>query len=109
MGLYISACMLLTVFIIANGLQYTHDIAHRHANQHSRSSTGNADQKRAVTDECALCWFVSHQISPSPAFGSLLPQAAVQEHGSLLNQGGGFSCEEGSQCLLGNKDPPSGV
>lgn len=109
MGRYISVFMLLAVFLTANGLQYTHDIAHHHTDHYGCSSVDHTDHKHPETDECALCWFVLHQMSSSFVFVLLLPEVAVQERVSLLNELYSLSCQDGIPCLLGNKDPPLGV
>lgn len=103
MGRYIRVFMLLAAFLTANALQYTHDISHLHTNVDSYSST---DHHHADAGECALCWFVFHQMASAFVFDSLLPEVAVQEHVVLLHDRYGVSGEDGLQRLLGNKDPP---
>lgn len=101
-GRYISVIMLLAVFLTANALQYTHDITH----DHDCSAADHPGHEHPEADECALCWFVCHQISSPFFFNSLLPEIAIQEYNSPLNELYRLSCQDGIQRSLGNKDPP---
>lgn len=101
-GQYIGVIMVLAVFLTANAIQYTHDVTH----DYDCSSTHHSDHEHPETEECALCWFVFHQMASPFIFGSLLPEVAVQELINLLHARYQLTFRDGIECSLGNKDPP---
>ncbi|MBD1432168.1 hypothetical protein H8B06_04960 [Sphingobacterium sp. DN00404] len=102
-GRFIGVIMALLVLSTSNGLHYTHDITHHH---HCSSSD---HQEYPDADECALCWFVLHQVSHHFAVDSLLPDIAVQTCINLLNERNSLFFPDGIERLQRNKDPPQHV
>ncbi|PRD56542.1 hypothetical protein [Sphingobacterium gobiense] len=99
-GRFIGVIMTLIVLSTSSGLHYTHDITHHH----NCSSSDHHEHPEA--DECALCWFILHQISHHFAFDALLPDVVTKEYNSLHNGRYYLSCQDGAARLQQNKDPP---
>lgn len=99
-GRFIGVIMTLVVLSTSSGLHYTHDITHHH------DCSSSDHQEHHEADECALCWFVLHQISHHFVFETLLPDVAVKERTSLFNGLYYLSCQDGAERLQQNKDPP---
>jgi len=102
-GRFIGVIMALLVLSTSNGLLYTHDITHHY-------DCSSADhQEHPDADECALCWFVLHQVSHHFAIDTLLPDIAIQTCTSLLHGRHHLFFPDGIERLQRNKDPPQHV
>lgn len=100
---YIGIILALVILLTSNSLHYTHDVTHHH---HDCSDTEHHDHH---ADECALCWFVFHQVSVDTGFDLLLPDFNIQ-HDTVPQYGFyTFSYQEGIYGLRGNKDPPLSI
>ncbi len=102
-GRFIGVIMALLVLSTSNGLHYTHDITHHH------DCSSSDHQEHPDADECALCWFVLHQVSHHFAVDSLLPDIAVQTCINLRNGRNSLFFPDGIERLQRNKDPPQHV
>ena len=98
---FIGVIMALLVLSASSGLHYTHDITHHH------DCSSSDHQEHPDADECALCWFVLHQVSHHFAVDVLLPDVAVQTRITLLNGQCQLFFPDGIERLQRNKDPPS--
>lgn len=99
-GHWIGMIIALLVFITSNNLRYTHDTSHSHSPHHSNK------QQLPNSDDCALCWFVSHQVSNNYAFTYALPEAAEQDYSSPQNGQHQIYFPSGATDHKQNKDPP---
>ncbi|KGE16043.1 hypothetical protein [Sphingobacterium deserti] len=83
----------------ASSLQYTHDTTHHTCPSH-------AAEQHALADDCALCWFVSHQIVFGFRVDVVLPEAQVSSRALPKFKAFSLALPESAPSLKSNKDPP---
>lgn len=98
---FIGIFMTLLVLSTSSGLHYTHDITHSHHDCHS-----NHDDHQAA-DECALCWFVYHQVAPHFIADGVLPDLTILDCEILLNARYLFASQDRADGLQCNRGPPA--
>ncbi|WDF70323.1 hypothetical protein PQ465_08070 [Sphingobacterium oryzagri] len=87
-----------------SALQYTHDRRHQHTCE--TRTPHDTHQQSTAADDCSLCWFVSHQVTPDLTIYTPLPDVAenilVHLNSATVNN------RYQSITLLrkSNKDPP---
>lgn len=98
-------CILVGIIglLLTNALQYTHNTTHHECETDSHR---NAHKKSTATGECALCWFVSHQVITDFTIEELIPEIA--ENAIITSTEGSITIGYQSIKLLlkSNKDPP---
>ncbi|TDS17476.1 hypothetical protein [Sphingobacterium paludis] len=86
----------------ASGLQYTHDTTHHACASH-------ATEHQALADDCALCWFVSHQVVFGFRLDVMLPEAQVSNRDLPKINTLALALPDSAPSKKSNKDPPYSV
>lgn len=64
----------LVSLTLTSALQFTHNLQHNEAHTCHQGQSDASDQN---ADLCALCWFVTHQLSDEHKLLAFLPHASV--------------------------------